>query len=180
MYLLEKIRVATSDDPLMPLIRKLYTESFPESERREWNDLIKNSNEGRMVLWAFTDRDCFVGFATEWRLPSTRYIEHLAIEPSLRSHGYGSAILSVLKADAPAPIVVEVEPAGSTPEAAQRIIFYSRNGFYALDCDYIQPPYSPGLPEVPLMLMSTDRGADGKETTHQLHSIVYNLQHVTD
>lgn len=180
MHLLEKIGVKTSDDPLIPLIRELYTESFPEPERREWNDLIKKIHEGRILLWAFADGECFVGFATEWELPSTRYIEHLTIEPSLRSHGYGPALLSALKADAATPIVVEVEPAGSTPEASQRINFYSRNGFYPLDYDYIQPPYRPGLPEVPLMLMSTDKGADGKETTHQLHSIVYNLQHVTD
>ena len=51
--------------------------------------------------------------------------------------------------------------------------FYRRNGFRLLDYDYVQPPYAPGLPSVPLLLMSTDPALDPALAARTLPPALY-------
>lgn len=163
---------------LLDEVKGVYLESFPEEERRPW-DGIKRLIESGAPFFKFVivrSADAVAGFYSTWRFPQTRYVEHFAVSRSMRGKGIGSEILSEIIAGAGnQPVVVEVEPEGTSPEAASRIKFYEKAGFTTLyDFEYIQPPYSKGLPEVPMMLMTTSPLPDIDLFVIQLHTLVYN------
>ncbi|MGM9865461.1 MAG: GNAT family N-acetyltransferase, partial [Muribaculaceae bacterium] len=110
------------------------------------------------------------GLVTVWEFDGFSYVEHFAVQPGLRGAGVGSWVLSQLRE----PVILEVEPAGSTPEAERRIRFYERNGFRVLDVQYVQPPYSPELPELELKLMLRGDIEDIDAVIKTIHKNVYN------
>ena len=76
--------------------------------------------------------------------------------------------------DSGLPLILEVELPGANDMASRRIGFYERCGFTAHhDVDYIQPAYAPGLPSIPLLLMSTAPIPEPDRTISDLHRIVY-------
>lgn len=123
----------------------------------------------------FTDK--FAGLINSWHFDDFNYLEHLATMPALRGSGIGATTLYSLLNGFDKPWVLEVErPSADSPMAARRIAFYERNGFSLLDYDYIQPPYAPGLPEVPLYLMSSDPDIDPAAVAAVLHREVYGVK----
>ncbi len=76
------------------------------------------------------------------------------------------------------PTVLEVEPApADQPHSlpSRRIRFYERAGFSIIDRGYVQPPYSPALPAVPLWLMSTNLTISPARVAATLHRKVYDI-----
>lgn len=149
-------------------LRLLYEQSFPPEERRDWS-LLPVDNPA-FSLMEVVDDDGVTGFITLWHFDGFAYVEHFAINPSRRGGGLGSQILSLLEG----AVILEVEPAGSTPEAERRIGFYERNGFRLLDVPYVQPPYSAGMPELELRLMLRGEIADIDAAIKTIHKNVYN------
>lgn len=150
-------------------VKSLYFASFPPQERRLWTDIerLLSQPSSPYNLLVIVSGEMFTGFITWWSLNGFCYIEHFAVAQSMRGCGVGAKALKQFVASTPLPIVLEVELPDSDEIARRRIDFYQRNGFVAhLDFPYIQPPYSPSLPSVPLMLMTAN-------TTTQL-----NLHHI--
>lgn len=173
------IDVTDAFDPLLDKVKGLYMVSFPEEERRPWEnivDMIESSSPFFRLRVIVGEESKFLGFITQWSLPATKYIEHFAIEPAQRSHGVGSEVISRIVAEAgDEPVVLEVELPESNPDAVKRIEFYSRNGFMAMeDFPYFQPPYRPDLEMVPLMLMTSRKLEDPERFVIMLHTLVYN------
>ncbi len=171
--------ITAVEDPVLEKIKSLYYQSFPENERRPWESIISmiENSSPFFRLMAFVGNDgVFIGFMTIWSLPAAKYIEHFAIEPSKRSDGYGSDVLTdVVSSADDLPVVVEVELPEASAEAVRRISFYERNGFHAMDqFPYFQPPYRPDLDIVPMMLMTTKELADPEMFVIMLHTLVYN------
>ena len=52
-------------DPVLDLIERTYTESFPEVERRDFS-LVRNlvRDESRFIVYALSKEDRYVGFIT--------------------------------------------------------------------------------------------------------------------
>ncbi|MDE6353060.1 MAG: GNAT family N-acetyltransferase [Muribaculaceae bacterium] len=165
------------EDPLLEKIKGLYMASFPENERRPWQsiiDMVANASPFFNVNAVVGTDNQFYGFYTSWNLPGVLYIEHFTVESYMRSRGIGSDVITdvVAQADLRA-VVVEVELPG-TSESDRRIAFYERNGFQAIDLQYFQPPYAPGLDMVEMILMSTKPLLDVKAFVIMLHTLVYN------
>lgn len=59
-------------DPVLDLIEKTYTESFPEVERRDFS-LVRHlvKGEPRFSVYALSREDRYVGFITGWFLKTT-------------------------------------------------------------------------------------------------------------
>lgn len=158
----------------------LYNDAFPPAERRPFSHfLLEPDSERRgpylhIILLSKGMTSKFAGILTSWQFDDFIYIEHLAIMPGLRGGGIGSSIIEGLRSRFDSPIVLEAEhPADDNPMAARRLAFYHRLGFDIIDNDYIQPPYSPGLPEVPLLLLADADGLDAVAVRDTLHSQVY-------
>lgn len=113
--------------------RMLYLASFPEEERIPFDMMLVRSDLG-MEVRALYDGELFCGFAALRRMKDVVFLMYLAIEPSLRSKGYGSAVLDELCALLPSQsMVLDIEPPSSdAPNAQERVrrkAFYLRNGF---------------------------------------------------
>ena len=159
--------------------RAIYIESFPPSEQRPWHKIVDSGNTPH--LEGIYVNGQIIGLITCWIFPTFQYIEHFAIASTARGRGLGEKVISaIIKRGVLAglPTVLEVEPPCDRDPNSQpnrRIRFYERNGFSIVDRSYIQPPYSPDLPSVPLWLMSTDPDIDTAFVTATLHSKVYDL-----
>lgn len=168
-----------TDPALIPVeLRTLYFDSFPPEERRSWESIMELTDD-RSSPFSMTVilRDGMTaGFITWWRLGGARYVEHFAIIPAMRGGGLGGEAIRNFVAADPMPVILEVEPSGSNDMADRRIAFYERCGFTGhRDFKYIQPPYSPGLPEVPLMLMTSDKSVDLGTTAGEIRRRVYGF-----
>ena len=161
-------------------VKDLYEYSFPEQERRPWDSFSTLIESGVPFFKFVTVTDnasgAIVGFYTEWSFPGAVYVEHFAVRKELRGAGAGSKILShIVESAGDKAVVVEVEPKDTDENAPRRIKFYEKAGFTPLyDYEYMQPPYAPGLPEVPLMLMTTKKLPALDTFVIQLHTLVYN------
>lgn len=162
----------------LAFVKRVYTESFPPEERRDWLQLSRmlcdtTSDVSLLMIYSHSRR---IGFITLWRLGDILYIEHFATDSSKRGGGLGARALNTILARTSTPVVLEVEPAHVSNAARRRIAFYERNGFTALDhFHYVQPPYSPDLPAVNLLLMSTDATVVAASVSATLHKRVYGV-----
>ena len=95
-----------------------------------------------------------LGLLTTWHFEEFIYIEHFAIDPTLRSRGYGSKALHTFIKGHGKPIVLEAEPP-TDALSIRRIGFYERSGLTLYDCPYIQPAYTEDSHPVELRLMGT-------------------------
>lgn len=151
---------------MMPEIRSLYFASFPPEERRDWDDLTNKIKQGQIKLKSFPG-----GFMTLWNFGDFRYIEHFAVKPELRGNGIGGEILDSLTT----PLVLEIEPKHANPEAQRRAQFYVRHSFTVHeDFPYLQPPYAPELPSVPMVLCTRGEVPDLKQIVSLLQQKVYS------
>ncbi len=172
--------------PLKGRAKSLYLESFPPEERRDWSLMPFDSDYFSFLIVVETDKEAedtaakltdpdkyeFLGFVSIWNFGNYRYVEHFATAKDARGKGLGSSILNMLDGN----IVLEVELPGSNDMADRRIGFYERNGFRPVDAEYVQPPYSPELPSLPLLLLCRGELPDIQEVISTLHRKVYGKE----
>lgn len=175
-----KVRLERYDGagPCREEIERIYLCSFPTEERRpegEWWTLIGSRKCPLELMRIVGPDDVTVGFISFWEFPGFVYLEHFAVDSRYRCGGTGSAALKTFLDQTDLPVVLEVERPGANDMADRRIGFYSRMGFRPeKDFDYVQPPYAPGLPSVPLMLMTSRRGSVSlDDIAATLHREVY-------
>ncbi len=154
------------------------TEAFPPEERRPQEKQRDFTDHNALFHpHAVVEDGMFAGLLNYWSLGNFIYIEHLATLPSLRGGGLGRRILQKLMEKETLPIVLEVEPP-TTDLTRRRIGFYTRCGFTLWDGqDYLQPPYAPHLPAVPLLLMvhgALDETRDFQRICKEIHNHVYS------
>lgn len=156
------------------LLEQLYIGSFPAEERRPWQSIVSPVNPHGPKLYAIIANGKIAGLATLWLFDDFAYIEHLAVSPEVRGSGIGGNVIKKLRQLAgKREIVVEIEPPTATqPDTIRRRNFYISHGFEVIDTNYVQPPYSPELNEVPMHLMATAPMAPHK-TGRTLHTEVY-------
>lgn len=149
---------------------KIYVESFPPEERRPWNEIVRFAGDCNHPL-NFYEIKVFgmgVGFITAWKLGEWTYVEHFAIDPCRRGQGLGKIAIEKFCVKH-SPVVLEVEPDGSSKDAARRIKFYKLCGFIACEeYEYVQPSYGPGLPEVTMMIMTYGGGCANLDKLNEL------------
>ena len=87
-----------------------------------------------------------------WETEDFCYLEHFAVQPSLRGHGTGSTILRQLLTQ-DKPLILEIEPPDDEI-TCRRKHFYERNGLRAQPYRHVQLPFQGGGPIVPLVIMA--------------------------
>lgn len=164
----------------LPWVESLYTDAFPAHERRPWDALLEKFSDcsNSFHITGIYSMGRIVGFISWWQMDNFRYVEHFAIHPFNRSAGIGAKAITRFIGHG-SPVVLEVEPADTGTMASRRIDFYSRCGFKPHPrFPYIQPPYAPGLPAIPLMLMTasapgTATPVDLPQAAATIHTRVY-------
>lgn len=165
----------------------IYLASFPEAERRPLES-IENLiiADCRFTFYIATLADDVVGFITLWDLDTFIYGEHLAIDPTRRGANIGSRIIQWVKEHSGKPLILEIEPvdepgitAAEINQRQARLRFYLRLGFVPCPLPYLQPPYTPHLPSIPLVLMEaggTLLPSHFEQIRHTIHSTVYGIK----
>ena len=132
----------TRDAPWFPQVKALYESAFPANERIPIKHLL--DDKIKREFWAFFDGDFFCGFSNSITHGSITNIVYFAVIPELRSRGYGSQILQVIREQHPdTRIVVDIEVEEDSKDAEElerrnrRRDFYLRNGFGSSPVDYV-------------------------------------------
>ena len=129
---LRKIDAAT-DKAVLNQVKRLYHSAFPKEERIPWPLVRLSTLRAGVDLTAFLEGNTFCGFTYSVTCGDLHFLLFFAVAEDLRSQGYGSAILSLLKAEY-GTVVLNIEPftddAPNLPERKHRYGFYRHNGFY--------------------------------------------------
>lgn len=142
-----------------PKFLALYESAFPNGERRPYDDAqhlesFINMKGGKFFVTTVKDGDEFIGFLSYWKFKGYIYIEHFAVMPEKRGRNIGRTLLNHVMKEAGDNVLLEVE-LPDTDEAKRRIKFYEQLGFrIRREINYMQPSYGPGLPQMPMLLMT--------------------------
>ncbi|MCI8955423.1 MAG: GNAT family N-acetyltransferase [Eubacterium sp.] len=115
--------------------QKINNNAFPKEERMDIEQIIQLIDEKIFEVWAFYDKEQFVGYCAMLTDENTAYIFFLAIDSEKRSMGYGGQGLSLIKKQyADCQVVVDLEAieeeASNIAQRKARRKFYLRNGFH--------------------------------------------------
>lgn len=163
-------------------LKPIYFDSFPANERREWVEIRQLLNHPSYNLYKITNDDDLVGLVSIWRWPVLIFIEHFALSAPTRGLRIGTQVMKQIISENPPVIIVEVE-LPDTEQAIRRIAFYERLGFSLCQEDYYQPPYSPGMSKVKMLLMSFPHPLAYEEFLFfkaRIYKDVYQLNNITD
>ena len=126
-------------------IEELQKNSFPENEQYPMEQILSLSEQEGIEYLAFYDDDRLCGLMFYSLQNNLIYLFYIAVNPMLRSHGYGSKMLKWLKEKYPSAVItLNIEPldekkAANYHQRVLRFQFYGRNGFvdthYLLDDD---------------------------------------------
>lgn len=121
----------------------LYEEAFPEHERMAPWMLRVMARRSCCDFRAFYDEGELCSVAYTVNTPRLVYLLYLAVGEGRRSRGYGSRVLTWLKAQRPRrPIALGIEPvhpaAPNYEQRCRRLAFYERNGFLETGYAYVE------------------------------------------
>ena len=152
--MIEIKQVKTQDEVNYTFVEKLMHTAFPQEERRDTVQQREYSdNNPRFCNNIILENGNSIGMISYWTMGDFYYIEHFAIDPSLRNGGYGKRVLEMIKKQLKGPIVLEVEEPNDEM-STRRIHFYKRLEFTLHKKPYIQPPYRKGDSGLPMLLMT--------------------------
>lgn len=166
------------DDIQFDRIFTMMQASFPSIERRTYEDqkaLLDNPQY--RLLTDIDEEGRAIGFLAAWEFDDCRFVEHFAVDPAYRGSGIGTKLMINYLVRSSKPVILEVEPPGSEL-TERRIRFYERLGFRLNDYDYLQPPLQPGLPDLPLRIMSFPNllsAAEFERCRQTLYTQVYRV-----
>ena len=148
--------------PHLKSIKVWYEEAFPVHERRNFDELVDLLPCPDMHVCALMNQEQLVGFIIYWQWNDVVFVEHFAIDPEQRGKQFGQQALAILLRIPYRYVILEVErPIDETSQ--RRVRFYERQGFTLNPFHYVQPPYQPGKPAVPMRLMSIPAITDEEE-----------------
>lgn len=165
--------------PLLTNVQTTYIDSFPETERRDFDLFCKLlTNEERFRLYVILYNEEYAGFITLWQFEGFYYVEHFAIDSAFRSGGIGSVAMTKVKDMLDTNIILEVEdPIDDLTK--RRVRFYEALGFCIVDANYKQPPYREGDSWYDMKLMSFGELEMKKEYERVrdcIYEYVYNIK----
>ena len=147
--------------------------AFPQEERRDTVQQREYSdNNPRFCNNIILENGNSIGMISYWTMGDFYYIEHFAIDPSLRN---GAVSYTHLRAH---ETVLEVEEPNDEM-STRRIHFYKRLEFTLHKKPYIQPPYRKGDSGLPMLLMTygdIDMESDFEKVKKTLYKEVYGQE----
>ncbi len=132
---------------------RLYETSFPPTERRSLvlqEEFLAHSHY-HFDVWY--DGDAPIAVLGWWDFRRLRFFEHLAVDTSRRSSGYGKKIMRTMMRMWDKPILLEIEPPVDEMTRRRRR-FYTKLGFIENDFDHLQTSYCDPDAGVPLRVLS--------------------------
>lgn len=152
---METLRIRTSDHPYFAPFAALYAESFPAFEQRTAPQQQAAFADERYRLTVYAENGTLIGFIAAWTLSDCVYVEHLALNKTLRGKGYGSRLLRDFIAASAKRVLLEIDPVTDYVSAA-RLRFYKHCGLTENPYEHRHPPYHPEFKAHPLVVLTTE------------------------
>lgn len=149
---MEFLKISPDDKDRWNMVWKLYEDSFPLAERRKEVDHIKAYEDDRFYPLSAWEGNELIGLMFFWEWDSYRYLEHLAVSPTLRGHGYGSQLLRHLR-DSEHTIILEIDPL-SDDLSVRRLQFYECAGYTLTPYRFVHLPYRLDGKDQELLILS--------------------------
>lgn len=166
---LEIIKLNNTNNKHFAKAWQLYIDSFPIEERRTLIEQQDISNKKNYTALGFIEKENFIGILFYWNFKDYIFLEHFAINPSLRGKSYGSKILTTFLSKNE-NIVLEIEPI-EDEITQKRFDFYKRFDFRINDYKHFQIPLRKGEKELKLLLLSQGKYLS-KEEYHHLYELM--------
>lgn len=131
---------------------ELYEEAFPSQEKRFLAEQIQLLNNHFYTFQAIYDNNNFIGILGFWEIEEFIFIEHFAINSSLRGKNYGTLILSEFLKEKKY-VILEIEPL-LNQQNLKRLHFYQNLGFVQNTIEHFQVPFRKGDTPIVLELLS--------------------------
>ena len=163
---MEFLQIEPRDKRRWDEVWKLYEDSFPAAERRKVEDHIRAINDDRFLPLSVWDGNLLIGLMFFWEWDSYRYLEHLAVNPNLRGHGYGSMLIKYLR-DSDHTIILEIDPLNNEL-SVRRLQFYERSGFTLTPYRFVHLPYRLDGNEQELLILSYPKMITKEQHNHFL------------
>lgn len=135
------IGIIPSESKLWEQAWRLYTESFPEHERRRISSHVLAVDDPHFDTKVAVENGNLLGLLFYWKYGKKIYIEHIAVNPLMRGKNIGSTILRDFIAQNPdSTVILEIDPPADDI-SQRRLAFYERLGFRRSDYAYTHPSY---------------------------------------
>lgn len=124
----DKVKLRNAD------VKHVYVDSFPKNERMPFPMMVAMSKLWNTDFLGFYEGDTLCGFVYLAHNSKIVFVMFLAVDKTLRSKGYGSAILQEIQNKYPnKKIIISIEPCDQKcPDIElrkRRKDFYMRNGY---------------------------------------------------
>lgn len=151
---MEIIKVIPSNSNLWDQVWRLYSDSFPEHERRRISSHTRASEDNDFHTYMAVDNGNLLAILFYWQYDSTIYIEHIAVSPTMRGKNIGSTLLrEFIEQNKNFSFILEIEPPVDEI-TKRRLSFYEKLGFRFNDYDYTHPSYNKKGPDHKLNILS--------------------------
>ncbi|EGT3615749.1 GNAT family N-acetyltransferase [Clostridium perfringens] len=128
-----------SNDEYFNKAMEIYKVSFPIFEQRTMKDQIEALQDKDYHFDVIYDEDKMVGILLYWDMNEYKYIEHFAIDSSLRGKNYGSRVLKEF-CKHNKNVILEIDPP-IDEVSIKRLNFYLKLGFKLQDFNHVHPSY---------------------------------------
>lgn len=146
------IRINSKNDNYFKEAMEIYKISFPIFEQRVLKNQIEVLEHKEYHCTVICENNKLIGILFYWEHDNYRYIEHFAIDKSLRGKNYGSKILNKF-CESDKETILEIDmPIDEI--SIKRLQFYSKLGFKLQEFEHIHPPYRKGYEGHRLKVMS--------------------------
>jgi len=160
--MIQETDIRRMDDRLYSRFKALYSSSFPIFEQRTEAQQAWAFEQAAYHLAGYTDDGKWTGFISYWEFDTYIYIEHFAIDSSLRGQGYGSRVLKAFVEQKGKTILLEIDPIVDEVSAA-RLRFYTHCGFLTNPYPHRHPAYREGCQPHPLVVLTAPKAISEKE-----------------
>ncbi len=145
----------SADYPLWDQVWRLYTESFPDFERRDEQTHRRAMGDERFHNAVAVGDGKVIGILFYWAQDDLVYAEHLAVDPAVRGQGAGTQFVQWLQEQSRGKtLILDIEPPVDEV-TRRRLRFYERHGFVALtDLPMWHYTYTEGGQKHPFVLVS--------------------------
>lgn len=170
---MEFLAITSPEDYRINQIYHSYSTTFPEDERRNWDQFIQLLSHSKAKIISVLHESNPIGYLIIWELSHYIFVEHFEVFAEFRNQKLGSHITSYLFQNYPR-IVLEIEPEHINEDAKRRYSFYQKNHFRLIDEMYVQPSYGEGKKPLNLWLLANYSPEVLKEVKNEIYDVVYH------
>lgn len=159
-------------------IFKLMEESFPKEEYRGYQEQKKLLYRPEYSIITKKDNESnLLGFISSWEIDKFIFIEHFAVNSSMRGKGIGSEMLKDFIKNSTHSIILEVE-LPNNEMSIRRIKFYEKLGFVLNYFKYHQMPLRKHCKPIEMYIMSYPKALtpeDFENIKNSIYKTVYSI-----